>query len=108
MIRPGELTNFKINFQPKEVYSTLYDLLKQFKDENINSFELEIYGYTCKRKKLSIYFINKFDEWSPESLDLSQLENFFAIIKEHDNKELFFNVLFFKPYTDVKVLKNIT
>ena len=104
-MKPGVIENFKINFTSKEVYSTLYDLLRQFKDENINSFELEIYGYTCKKDKHSIYFINKFNEWSPDSLNLLQLENFFAIMTEHDNKELFFNVLFFKPYTDVKVIK---
>ena len=98
MMKPGQITNFTVNFNAIDIYTTIYQILAQFKTEGINSFELEIYGFTCKRDKKSLYFANKIGEWSPESLDMERLENFFVIMKEHDNKELFFNVFFYPPY----------
>lgn len=94
---PGEISNFKIDFIPKKVYSTIYELLSQFKTEKIKTFEIEIYGYTCTQDKISLFFKNTEIEWSAESFDIKKCENFIAIIKEHCNEELFFNVLFYLP-----------
>ena len=97
MIKPGVIGNFRIPYGRKLTYNAIYDLFSQFKDENITDFEIEIYGYTCRKDKKSIYFANKIGSWNPEKLDMERLENFFPIIEEHGNTELFFNVLFYSP-----------
>jgi hypothetical protein len=98
MLTPGEIASFKVNSKSKDVYAALYELLEQFKRENIVTFEIEFYGFTCKAKKVPIYFINKIGEWTPESLDLERLENFLAIMQEHANTEIFVNVLFYPSF----------
>jgi hypothetical protein len=96
MIEPGKESNFKVDFTPKIVYATLYDILKQFKDLNINKFIIDIYGFTCMNSEVGLSFENDNSEWSPESLNLERIENILAVLSEHENKFAWFNVLFWK------------
>jgi hypothetical protein len=101
-IEPGKIKNFKTEFTPKLVYATLYSLFEQFKNSNIERFDIEVYTYTCRQEKKYILFRNEVGPWSITKLNLEKLENLFAIIQEHTNRnnsnmEVYFNVIYFEP-----------
>ena len=95
-IKPGKHTKFHVDFSTRIVYHTISNILKQFKSLSINNFTIEMYGFTCKGDKINFY-LNGFDGWKFESFDLKTIENFFAVLSEHGNTILWFNILFFNP-----------
>jgi len=107
MLKPGEVSNFRIEFSDKNTYTTLYGMFEQFLSLKVEKFEIEVYGYTCKQEKKSVFFKNEVGSWSPEKLQLDKLENLFAIMREHGNKEAFFNIVYYNPFTKTKTSKGI-
>lgn len=100
LLNENETHHFKVDFKPEIVYTTLWDLVKQFNDNCITKVEIEIFAWTIRQQKVSWNFKHDVGAIMPCEFGNGnvQLKNLFAVAYEHGNKEMNFAIWFQKPY----------